>query len=262
MVRNVKIQICLSVVILSMALSGCGMEYGAEGVPDNVKEEYALFDSYVDEYGNKGIVGDIYNAPDGSLGYIIILSADETEDQWGPTDEAVFRSGENFNKEYLLGCLFGLEMNQMVEQLGADRFPAFRWCHEKNGDGRPIHSSSWILPAYSELAWIFGNGIERLNEALDGIGGEPISQDGYYWSAVEDIRDAFHFSDGTLPGNFDFDQARRAVPMTADRMFPVDKIYWSKVYSYRVRAIKYIYFSCWPKDRYDSDQSMMTNGAQ
>ncbi len=243
---------CTALAVCIAAAVSCKTLYGDETVPGSVDPgKYALYDHYVDEYGNEGIVASVNLSPDGIANFIIVVSADETETSWGPVDRAVWYVSEYFNKGYIDGHDFGLDMNQLVEESGVGQFPAFEWCQSKNRDGRPVHSGSWILPTYTELKYVFGRGLEPLNAALESIGGTPVSDDGYYWSAVEDIDDAFHFADETLSANFDFDQKRRAIPMTSDCLFSTHKQFWNKAYEYRVRAIKYIYYKRLSPDEID-----------
>lgn len=238
----------------------------ADIIPGHVDPaEYQLYDYYIDEYGNEGVVGALNLNPDNFINYIIVISADETETNWGRADMEVYRwadqyasrygytMGKQFNGEYTGGVFFGLEMNRLVHAQGQEGFPAFDWCLSKNKGERYVHSGSWMLPSYNEFTHMtYGDKLEKLNEALISMGGTPISEEDYYWSCVEDIENAFHFSDTTLTYAKDYDQKRRAVPFLAGRLFPSDKTYWHKQYNfYKVRAIKYIYVSSMTEEEYN-----------
>lgn len=246
------VSLAVCVIMATAAFSGCVHEVSSGvGISDNVDPAmYDLYDCYIDDYGNRGIVADLRLDDTSSVNYIIALSLDEGVAEWGPEDEAVFPLFDGFNVGYINGFYFGLDMNQIVSSYGRGRFPVFDWCHSKNS-GEPIHSSSWILPTMSEYESIFGNDISRLNKAMVEAGGSPIAVtedlDALYWTAVEDIDGYFHFSDESISA--EYDQKRRAVPILYPGLFPVDKTLWEKHNSYRVRAIKYIYFRSDP----DSD---------
>lgn len=245
-----------AILALTLCLSSC-TKRNMTGVSDNDTKEYKLYDYYEDAYGNKGIVGYIYDEEedDDFMRFTIVLSLDETITTWGPMGTTVFDVNSNkFNEGYTRGCYFGLDMNQRVRNIGADRFPAFDWCFRKNGSETAIHSSSWILPTYAELGWIFQNGeaIEELNQHITQYGGSPIAlpedDDNYYWSCVEDLDGVLVFADEQFQKESDYDPARRAIPMNSDRLFLTNKLFWHKNNEYRVRAIKYICFESSKED--------------
>lgn len=240
-----RISFAVSLILSTAAFTGCVHKVSSgDGISDNVDPGmYGLYDCYVDDYGNRGIVADLWLEENSSLNYIIVLSLDECVAEWGPEDEAVFPIYDNFNMEYVDGVNFGLDMNQIVFSSGQGRFPAFDWCLAMN-KGNAVHSSSWVLPTKSEYSSIFGNDISRLNKALTDAGGSPIAvtedMDAMYWTATEDIDDYFHFADESIQS--DYDQKKRAIPIIYPGLFPTDKSRWEKHNRYRVRAIKYIYF--------------------
>lgn len=238
----------LGYVILFTAVSvvSCSLDMeSTPGICDNVDPAgYSLYGSYVDSYGNTGIVVYRNLDPASAVNCIIVMSVDETTASWGPNDIAVYPVTEYYNLDYTSGPNFGLDVNKAVEYLGADRFPAFAWCHSKNMDRKPLHSSSWVLPTQSEMSLVFRNDIGLLNQALEKLGGTPVStsvdEDGNYWTATEDIDGYFHFADE--PAVQDYDQIRRAIPIMSSDRYMTDKVRWEKVHEYRVRAIKYIYY--------------------
>lgn len=246
----------ITIIIIASILAAACTKHGKEGVSDNDMREYELYDYYVDQYGNEGIVAAKYDYRDGDsfLKYTIVLSLDETITTWGPMGTIVYDVNENFNEDYPWGNKFGLDMNRRVETFGKEKFPAFEWCMAKNHNEKYIHSSSWMLPACGELDYdIFqeGNALDMLNEKIVAYGGTPITTaDGespcYYWTCVEDIKDVFVFADEQVQAESDYDPARRAIPISADGRYPGKKRYWTKDTEYRVRAIKYIYFACSP----------------
>lgn len=251
----------LLALLAAVCLTGCvQIETGQyAGVPGNVSpEDYQLYDYYVDKYGNEGVVGAVHLDPESWCNYIIVISADETEETWGRSDIETFAWDKVFtvgsyphSTEYTHLYFFSLEMSQIVCSTNPKDYPAFNWCLSKNREEKYIHSGSWMLPSAYELFLIFSNGSENLNQALKEIGGTPISSDYPYWTCVEDIEDAFHFSDSTLTYADDYDQKRRALPMYSSITFPIDKTSWNKWQINNVRAIKYIYFSCITEEEND-----------
>lgn len=248
-----------AILALALCLSSC-TKRNMTGVSDNDTKVYNLYDYYEDAYGNKGIVGYIHDEEDEDgdlLRFTIVLSLDETVTTWGPMGTTVFDVNSNyFNEDYTRGCYFGLDMNQKVRNIGAERFPAFDWCFRKNGSETAIHSSSWILPTYAELGWIFsygaGQNLEKFNKHIAQYGGTVIDSstaiENCYWSCVEDIKDVFRFADDQIQNESDYDPSRRAIPMTINSRFYIDKLLWHKNKEYHVRAIKYIYFASSPAD--------------
>lgn len=236
---------CLMAAVL---LCGCEKKMSsADGISENVNpDDYGLYDYYSDKYGNEGIVAALWLEDTSWVNYIMVISLDESIEEWGPEDTAVFPFFETFNRDYAGGYFFGLNMNQIVSYERKEKFPAFEWCLSKNKGEPYVHSSSWILPSMSELSMIFSGDIEKLNEAIEHAGGMPIATanetDGLYWTATEDIDDYFHFVNETETP--EYDQIKRAIPVLSSNLFFTDKEIWEKHNRYRVRAIKYIYFRC------------------
>lgn len=246
-----------AIIIIAALLAASCTEHGKAGISDNDMKEYELYDYYVDEYGNEGIVACIYDYEKGDTyyKYTIVLSLDETVTTWGPMGTTVYDVNEDFNTAYPWGFFFGLEMNRRVMTIGAEKFPAFEWCLAKNNGEKHLHSSSWMLPTFSELGDdIFqrGDAISALNKKIKEYGGTPIAtstdDSSFYWTCVEDLEDVLEFADMELQAQSDFDPARRACPITSRFTLQSHKRKWTKDNEYRVRAIKYIYFECSPRD--------------
>lgn len=190
-----------------------------------------VYDYYVDPYGNEGVV--FYRGNQ----CIVVISADESYDYWGPMDHYVYNVYNITNYSVFSSYPFGLMMLQNMYAEGLDRFPAQKWCYDKNNGESHPRAASWRLPSYAEMMWI--SNINRLNEALIAIGGTPIDVDSYYWTCSEDY-------DGYVSvsfQNYDYDKENRAVlkSFQANNIF-TDKSGWIKKNKYKVRAIKYVYY--------------------
>jgi len=227
----------IKLIFLLLVLAGCSQERLAN---DSVGfDDYQLYDRYVDDNGNEGIVAFKYNQD--NYGIVLVLSADETLAAWGPENKNVIQFNDYANIDFADSYAFAIEINQTVELLGFEKFPAFGWCHNKNKDSKRIHASSWILPNVSFLSYIFSN-LEKLNESLAKNGMTLLSDEAYYWTCNEDIEDYFHFADESAQNAYDYDPVSRAIPMATDLLFPTHKTAWQKEKVYRVRAVKCIYY--------------------
>ena len=229
------------VLLLQMS---CKSKDSLAGPYDNDLRDYNLYDKYVDEYGNEGIVAFKYDGENRRIA--IVLSLDETECAWGPENDIVFDLPIEFNVDFLDSFGFGLKMNRMVELRGFKNYPAFDWCNKKNKEGKSVHSSSWMLPSLYEWKWCCDN-LDDLNAKIEEYGGMPVrtgSESGFYWSATEDVDGYFVFSDTATDEikNQSYDQYNFAIPMSGDYYVPSRKIFWSQSLYYYVRAIKYILF--------------------
>jgi hypothetical protein len=141
----------------------------SENVSITVKEArtYAPGDLY-DEDGVKGVV--FHVSEDGKSGYI--MSLDEADLQWSTENvwaNCISTKG-NWNTEDML-------------KLGADKYPAAKWCAD--------HGEGWYMPSSKEmnLLWTaISNGkyefddeyIKLYNDKLD----DPLKED-YYWTSNE-----------------------------------------------------------------------------
>lgn len=212
------------------------------------QENYELYDYYVDEYGNEGIVAFIPNKY--SNQYMIVISADEVLLPWGPMDDRVCIL-DSVTQGMIVNPSFGLSMLQTMTGRDISRYPAMAWCNTKNGSENQPSGSSWRLPSRRELALIFGSIKERLitadyamqmqylNEALRDIGGTEIDPHHIYWTCQEDYEGLYPQEEGNFE---DFDPENRALAMKTDNTLLENKNLWIKKSYYYVRAIKYIFY--------------------
>lgn len=228
----------LFVFLLSCILESC--TYESEGIyTDDRTEEYELYDYYVDSYGNEGIVAFI------NKGYyieeMIVISADESYEAWGPMGECVFNA-DTINKSAFLQPEFGVAMHQSMKSIGIESFPAQAWCDKKNQHEKYCRAGSWRLPTLYELKNIFGTSgknVNKLNSALLGIGAQPLDVEEMYWTCVEDHDDYV-----TISGvSCDYDKENRAVIISPKISTYSFKERWLKKNKHNVRAIKYVYYS-------------------
>ena len=132
---------------------------------------YAPGDFY-EEDGVEGVV--FYVTNDGTSGYI--MSLDQATLQWSTENIQAncFSGNGKYNTEDML-------------KLGADKFPAAKWCAD--------HGNGWFMPSSKELQWMWdavSNGthvfdnefIKLYNDKLE----DPILED-YYWSSNETTED-------------------------------------------------------------------------
>ena len=216
-------------VLICIFLISCDKESEALLV-DELDEEYQLYDYYIDENGNEGIVAYIRNYEGSSsrypkgYKYMIVISSNESLEPWGPMGETIVNGTYGYDSEQTAG----ITMLQCMNSRGLNRYPAQNWCFSKNRSTE-ISSSSWRLPTNNELLQIFGsNGknISNLNHALQITGGELIDDTQFYWTCMED-----------------YNQADRAI-LTSPHISSTseNKDRWLKKNKYYVRAIKYIYY--------------------
>lgn len=228
----------ISVFVTMFILWGC-ME-SDEIILDETTEEYQLYDYYVDENGNEGIVVHIKNNE--HSGCIIVLSADETYLPWGPINEVVYQRTDSLKWSYYSyeKASFGVAMLNLTKYKGIEKYPAMAWCDHKNKKVLPS-CSSWRLPTRDELIEIWGwthkTDLDKINAALTDIGGITINSENNYWTCAEDYEDYIH-------PVFDKNLEHVADPLNnaiATQPYSRDKICkLKKNYNY-VRAIKYIY---------------------
>lgn len=230
----------LTILLTMLLCAAC--TFKANGVyTDDTTEEYELYDYYIDSYGNEGIVAYIYSSS--YYKYIIVISADEAYLPWGPMGERVYKS-DSVSSSALRNPSFGVAMHQAMYSIGIDRYPAQAWCNRKNGENELPRAGSWRLPSYYELRTLFGEegkNVQNINNALNGIGGTPLTttgNDDKYWTCVEDID---HYV--TINGQeSDYDRENRAIIISPDIYTFGNKDRWLKKNYYRVRAIKYVYY--------------------
>lgn len=231
-------KILLRFMLLALFYS-CSFE--SEGVfTDDTTEEYELYDYYVDSYGNEGIVAYIHHSSRLKRKHIIVISADESYQSWGPIGERVYKS-DSVSRSVCTASEFGLAVLQSMCSIGMERYPAQSWCYSKNQQEVYPRAGSWRLPSENEFKLtICGSKAELLNSALKGIGGTPILTNQMYWTCTEDF-DNYIINGDTS----DYDCKNRAVIIspTINTYFNYsNKERWLKKNKYYVRAIKYVYY--------------------
>lgn len=222
------------------ALPSCDFE--SDGVfTDDTTEEYMLYDYYVDEYGNEGVVA--YNSGQKvsrANKYILVVSSDEAYLPWGIMGENVFKS-DTITSMGFRDPTFGIAMHQLMKSYGIEKFPAQAWCDAKNKNEVFPRAGSWHLPSYYEYQLIFGSTgtrVSSLNKALSSIGGTPFNTANMYWTCVEDYDDYIHINNIES----DYDKENRAVITSPTNSTFSYKDRWLKKNKYYVRAIKYVYY--------------------
>lgn len=222
-----------NILFLLITLSCLACSFESEGVIlDERGEEYELYDYYVDEFGNEGIVVYISDS------YVVVMSADESYQSWGPTSEQLYPYGdisENFNR-----LDYGVAMHQLMKAKGIERYPAQNWCDKKNGGKEYSYAGSWRLPSNNELYVIFGEGanVGRIQSSLKNIGGTLLSTEKLYWTCTEDYIDYITIKDLET----DYDPENRAVITSCLIETLGTKDRWIKKNKHYVRAIKYVYY--------------------
>ena len=223
-----------NILFLLITLSCLACSFESEGVIlDERGEEYELYDYYIDEFGNEGIVVCISDS------FVVVMSADESYQSWGPTNEQLYPYGdisENFNR-----VDYGVAMHQLMKAKGIERYPAQNWCDKKNGGKEYSYAGSWRLPSFKELKDIFGaNGayVGRIQSSLKNIGGTLLNTENMYWTCTEDYIDYVTIKDLET----DYDPENRAVITSCLIATLGTKDRWIKKNKHYVRAIKYVYY--------------------
>lgn len=230
--------------MLCLCILSCNDVESDALIVDEMDEEYQLYDYYIDDNGNEGIVAYIHkgsaisNYPKGYK-YMIVLSLDESLHPWGPMGEILLKKDSVYNSE-LKQSSAGIMMLQTMNSKGIERYPAQNWCFNKNKN-RDISSSSWRLPTYYELLEIFGTSgknVSYINKSINNYGGTLLNDSHFYWTCIEDYEGYIKVSDL----NLDYDQANRAILSSPSISTSGNKDRWLKKNNYYVRAIKYIYY--------------------
>lgn len=183
-----KIKVPLMIFFLLMLFS-CTIE--SDYIADVTNEkEYELYDYYVDEHGNEGIVIKVYNKK--SMGriwkYVIVMSMDEADLPWGEMGVALSEPDTSYNYDG-----YALLMNQRAHYKGIEKYPAFEWCQRKNNSGRMPNINSWILPVnyeYNTTYMYALNDYKTINKYIQDYGGTPLDPNKAYWLADEDKNSA------------------------------------------------------------------------
>lgn len=240
--RNLLKVFMPTLFIFTLTFIACDDESKAL-ILDELDEEYELYDYYIDQHGNEGIVayklGSNSSSYPKGYKYLIVLSTDEDFLPWGPMNECVMKKDTFLNYELNQEEL-GIGMLQNMCSGGINRYPAQKWCFQKNHKS-DIYTGSWRLPSYYELYKIFGSkgmNVSKLNKALHSVGGTILDNDNFYWTSTEDFENYI-----TINGEVtDYDQANRAVIASPSMTTTSVKDRWIKKNKYKVRAIKYIYY--------------------
>lgn len=236
---------CGSLLLFLMYLCFFSCDHESDALLiDVLDEEYQLYDYYIDEDGNEGIVSYVQKStsiskyPKGYK-YMIVLSLDESLEAWGAMGETVMKI-DSLSDSELRKSTAGLMMLQCMYSRGIERYPAQKWCFMKNNSSE-IFGSSWRLPTYYELLQIFGTSgknVSILNQEIKNYGGTIIDNSHFYWTCIEDYKDYISVDNLEL----DYDQANRAILTSSQISTFSDKDRWLKKNHYFVRAIKYIYY--------------------
>lgn len=232
------------ILLLLFAFISCKVE-SDDLILGDAQANYKLYEPYIDEYGNKGVIACITRyVESGELAEVIVLSADETEERWGPMDELVYQAEIEDNKIFK-SQTYGLGVLQSMKAMGINRFPAQKWCDAKNEDEEYPKTDSWRLPTYYELRNIFNKGenVQYLNTALQRIGGTTIDMDNVYWTCVEDFEGYIQITNNGVAVATDYDKENRAVITTPYNSTYSNKDKWLKKNKFYVRAIKYIHLN-------------------
>lgn len=238
---NRNIAICL---LCAMTLFfSCSKPWDANSYRNtNEDDTYSLYDLYIDEYGNKGVVAwkYYYKWKNGDVDdYMLVLSLDETVLPWGPMNERVYLSDS-----VPISWRFGVTMLQSMYERGIERYPAMNWCNQKNNGDKP-YSGSWRLPAQDDWIRIMDDNkpfhFTALNQALKKYGGAPLDEDAMYWMCDEDYEGHVKFVDGAEK-EMDCDPYNNAVAQNTQIQLWTDKDRWIKKIYNNVRAVKFVVF--------------------
>ena len=215
-------------VILFVSFTSCTYMNPTELIHN--EDDIQLYDYYVDELGNEGVV--VYISNDSTN--VMVLSSDEGYAAWGPTNLQLSSSTGVDSAERL-----SMHMMTMAVAYKIVRFPAFQWCYKKNGSG-PVRVTDWMLPTEREiLLWLrSGCNFTKLNDALVKIGGTPVSQDELYWTSTEDMKKIIHSTYSDYGSDYMPDMRAVCINLSLDSKYKM--IYWIKSREHRVRAVKYI----------------------
>ncbi len=231
-----KLNIFHILLILTILFESCSFE--SEGIfTDETTGDCQLFDYYIDSYGNEGIVAYIHDTKSkySTRKYIIVVSADESYQAWGPMGECVYKN-DTIDWVALEDKSFGVAIHQSMKSGGIEKYPAQAWCDKKNNNEKFPRAGSWRLPTMHEFQQVCKY-ITLLNSKLEDIGAVPISMNNLYWTCVEDFNNYVEVSGIKT----DYDCNNRAIALSPNGS-TYSKNKWLKKNKYYVRAIKYIYY--------------------
>lgn len=165
----------LAICFILISCEGAGVADITDGI------EYELYDYYIDENGEEGIV---VSSGSNKGKYILIMSLDESECIWSKTGISV-ANNDTLIRYYNERALF---LNQRATYLGLENFPAFKWCIDKNHSKKYPDINSWILPSlYHQSRHIttITNKYKLINKHIKNYGGTPLDSEALYWLADE-----------------------------------------------------------------------------
>lgn len=243
--KNIKIT---ALIFMSIVLCGSCDDFRTNGLilDETNDKNYNIYDMYVDEFGNRGVIA--YNVPSSLASYIMIVSVDESIETWGSAETSIYPTDSISTTETNSIC-YGIGVLQRMIELGIEDFPAQNWCNKKNHNNNP-YTGSWHLPTYHEIRLLMDRSY-GINETISEFGGTIINDTVTHWTCQEDyIGDYYTKVDST--NKYGYNPANRALvyPLVKDN--PSDRKYsnyryyskanWSKTNKYHVRAVKYIYY--------------------
>lgn len=149
-------------------------------------KEYELYDYYIDKNGEEGIVIYIDSGKNETdIDYILVMSLDETECIWSKTGVSIANNDKSIKDYYEVG----LFLNQRAYYLGLEKFPAFKWCIDKNRSKKYPDINSWVLPSLyhhsKHIPSLLRENQELINHHIENYGGIPLDPEAYYWVADE-----------------------------------------------------------------------------
>ena len=224
--RYLLVTLSLSVIF---CLCCCEEESDKVIVDETHGVEYEVGDLYIDKYGNTGYICNKKSVS--SYESIMIVSADEGFTSWGPLDLKV-APNDTLYKPYSMSIFsdyYGIAVLHLAKTLGIEKFPAQKWCDDKNQGDKYTSGTSWHLPTPNE--------IECFN-SISGIDSLLRSNNKYYWSCIEDIKGC----DGLIIPDETYLPKDRAVPVNLEGETFKNKDLWVKRNKYYVRAVTYIYY--------------------
>jgi hypothetical protein len=130
------------------------------------------------EYYKTGLAEGIIAYVDESGEHGLLISVDESYEQWSTDYIMLIVQGGEFSRENGERNTKYIKSQENWEEL----YPAVVWCDNKNALGL----SSWYLPAPTELAYAAQN-VEAINATLEEMGYGPIATGANqaYWSSEE-----------------------------------------------------------------------------
>lgn len=188
---------CYLLLALASVLSCKAYDDDTPCVDRTNGRQYALYDIYIDVYGNKGIVVQDYYSEgvlETTYKRVLVMSLDETQTTWGQANDYF----EQLPKEKAIYYRNSVYPNQAAVEYGLENYPSFEWCLAKNKlkRGEVPGFGDWMLPGRYEMELLSEN-LETINTRLLEMGDSLI--DGYYWCSDSYSKDnavVWNSSDG------------------------------------------------------------------